>query len=164
VAVEGAGGLGIGRAVVARLLGQTIARAVAVDVTPQPLPGTRSDARADMGELPLVERGQRGVARAAIGGRANDLPGDRVSRPLLPRALGVELARLTHTRTVGTDAGFADAAGTVRRGRGRERAGTAGPLLAAELAVRVLVVRDVVLEGSVVEHVGLRLGGIAVAV
>src|SRR5262249_2831533 len=63
----------------------------------------------------------------------------------------------------GTDAGFADAAGTVRRGRGRERAGTAGPLLAAELAVRVLVVRDVVLEGSVVEHVGLRLGGIAVA-
>src|SRR5262249_22718753 len=164
VAVERTRRVRVGRPVVTRLLGLTVARAVAGDVAPQTLPRAPSDPRAGMGELPLVERRQRGVARAAIRGRADDLPRDGVTRWLLPRALGVELARLTHKRAVGADAGLADAAGTVRRRRRRDRAGTGRPLLAAELAVRVLVVRHVVLEGAVVEHVGLRLVGVAGAV
>ena len=78
------------------------------------------------------------------------------SRPLLPRALGVELTRLTLHAAIGADARLAHAPRTVRRWRlGRPR--TLRTLLAPELAERVLVVRHVILEGAVVEHVGLRL-------
>ena len=147
-----------GRPVVTRLLRQTVARALAVDVAPEisrgpdpmqvprwavPIGSVCGASRSHAPQPGSAERSGEGVEHAA------PCPGTGC-----------------RTRTPGPDAGrrrrrraATHAAGTIRARRRLQRPGALRALLAPELAVRVLPVdvRDVVLEGAVVEHVGLRL-------
>ena len=159
VAIAGARGAGR-RAAVARRLRETVARAVAVEVTPLALArAAHAPARAEMRHPDGIGLRRREVARP----RDERRPAHRVDHALLARALAVELAGLALVRAVRAHARLRLAARTLERRRRRERPRAVDPLPAAQLAGRVLgraapgVVGHVVLQRAVVDQVGLAL-------